>query len=142
MARPSSIAATPTLIYDGECGFCTASVRFVERWVRPRCNIEAWQLTDLRSRGISRQRAEHEVLWVTSAGAVYGGAHAVARLLLNAGRSWRGVGALLMVPPFSWLARVVYTIVARYRGRLPGGTPACALPPERRPGGLTRDLGP
>jgi predicted DCC family thiol-disulfide oxidoreductase YuxK len=135
MARPSSTAAIPTLIYDGECGFCTASVRFLERWVRPRCNIEAWQLTDLRSRGISRQRAEHEVLWVTSAGAVYGGAHAVARLLLNAGRSWRGVGILLTVPPFSWLARVVYSIVARYRGRLPGGTPACALPLELRPGG-------
>jgi predicted DCC family thiol-disulfide oxidoreductase YuxK len=127
-------AATPTLIYDGDCGFCTSAVRLVERRLRPRCTIEPWQVTDLRSMGIPCSRAASEVLWVTPSGEVHGGAQAVAKLLLHTGGLWRYVGALLTRPPVSWLASGAYTVIARNRGRLPGGTPACALPPEQRPG--------
>jgi len=124
----------PILIYDGDCGFCTSAVRLVERRLRPRCTIEPWQVTDLRSLGIPRQRAASEVLWVTPSGEVHRGAQAVAELLLHTGRLWHDVGALMGRPPVSWLASGVYTVVAGNRGRLPGGTPACALPPEQRPG--------
>ncbi|MGY5125010.1 thiol-disulfide oxidoreductase DCC family protein [Streptomyces nigrescens] len=118
----------PVLVYDGDCAFCTSSVQFAERRLRPRCAAAPWQFTDLAKLGISRQRAEHEVLWVTPTGSVHGGAQAVAKLLLSADRGWPVVGALLTLPPVRWVAHGVYRMIARNRHRMPGGTAACALP--------------
>lgn len=124
----------PVLVYDGDCGFCSASVAFARRWVKPRCDIEAGQRAELDALGVTRQRAEYEALWVTPDGRVYGGAQAVARALLSAGGGWAVAGALLRLPPLRWAAHGVYRVIARNRHRLPGGTPACAVPPGRRPG--------
>ncbi|WP_328381600.1 DUF393 domain-containing protein [Streptomyces sp. NBC_00400] len=121
----------PVLVYDGDCAFCTSSVRFAKRRLRPRCEATPWQFTDLARLGIAQQRAEHEVLWVTPAGSVHGGAQAVAKLLMSAGGGWPVVGALLTLPPVRWAAQGVYRIIARNRQRMPGGTAACALPPSR-----------
>ncbi|MGW3008149.1 thiol-disulfide oxidoreductase DCC family protein [Streptomyces sp. NPDC001219] len=118
----------PVLVYDGDCAFCTSSVRFAQRRLRPRCAATPWQFADLAELGVSRRRAEHEVLWVTPAGAVHGGAQAVAKLLLSAPRGWPVVGALLTLPPVRWIAHGVYRLIARNRHRMPGGTAACALP--------------
>ncbi|RMI34482.1 thiol-disulfide oxidoreductase DCC family protein [Streptomyces triticirhizae] len=124
----------PVLVFDGDCGFCTTSVNVAERWIRPDCTVVAWQFADLAALGATEERARHEVLWVTPAGRVHGGAAAVARLLMRAGGVWAPLGALLTLPPVSWLARLGYRLVAANRHRLPGGTPACALPPGGRPG--------
>ncbi|MGW2414926.1 thiol-disulfide oxidoreductase DCC family protein [Streptomyces tubercidicus] len=118
----------PVLVFDGDCAFCTSAVRFAERWLRPRCAATPWQFADLAQLGVSRRRAEHEVLWVTPTGAVHGGAQAVAKLLLSADRGWPVVGALLTLPPLRWAAQGVYRLIARNRHRMPGGTAACALP--------------
>ncbi|MFJ8643888.1 thiol-disulfide oxidoreductase DCC family protein [Streptomyces sp. NPDC093610] len=123
----------PVLIYDGDCAFCTSSVRFAERHIRPRCEITPWQFAELDSSGATRERAEYELLWVTPSGAIHGGAQAVAKLLLSAGRGWAVPGALLTLPPLRQLAHGVYRLIANNRERMPGGTPACALPPDRRP---------
>ncbi|MEU9125857.1 DCC1-like thiol-disulfide oxidoreductase family protein [Streptomyces sp. NPDC048506] len=122
----------PLLVFDGDCGFCTTSVAFAERYIRPRCAVTAWQFADLEALGIAPERAAHEVLWVTPTGTVYGGAHAVAKLLMSAGRGWAPLGALLALPPLRWAAHGVYRLVADNRQRMPGGTAACALP-ENRP---------
>ena len=123
----------PVLVYDGDCGFCTTSVGFVERHVPTKAKISAYQLTDLDALGTTTARASGEVLWVED-GRVYGGAQAVARLLIDAGGPWRPLGLLIRVPPFRWIAAGVYHLIAVNRRRLPGGTPACALPPPDRPG--------
>ncbi|KAA6221267.1 DUF393 domain-containing protein [Streptomyces albofaciens JCM 4342] len=123
----------PVLVYDGDCGFCTTSVRFAERRIRPRCTVTAWQFADLEALGVTRERAEHEVLWITPAGTVYGGAQAVAKLLMSARGGWAVPGALLTLPPFRQLAHVVYRLVADNRHRMPGGTAACSLPSHLRP---------
>ncbi|MFF2138981.1 thiol-disulfide oxidoreductase DCC family protein [Streptomyces sp. NPDC058193] len=123
----------PVLIYDGDCAFCTSSVLFAERHVRPRCDIIPWQFADLGSLGTARERAEYELLWITPTGAVHGGAQAVAKLLLSAGKGWAVPGVLLTLPPLRWIAHGVYRLIANNRQRMPGGTPACALPAERRP---------
>ncbi|MFJ6609018.1 thiol-disulfide oxidoreductase DCC family protein [Streptomyces sp. NPDC091289] len=117
----------PVLVFDGDCGFCTTSVRFAERRLRPRCEVVPWQFADLAELGVTQERAEHEVLWVTPAGRVYGGAQAVAKVLLRSGRGWALLGALLMLPPGRWVAPRVYRLVAENRHRMPGGTAACAL---------------
>ena len=40
--------------------------------------------------------------------------------LRAAGGGWGFVGAVLVRPPVSWLAKPVYTLVARNRDKLPG----------------------
>lgn len=133
----------PVLVYDGDCGFCTACVRVVRRWMRPDADAVAWQDAELGALGVTREHAAYEVLWVTPAGRVYGGAHAVAKLLLRAGGGWSPLGAVLLLPGVRWVARGVYRAVADRRGRLPGGT-ACgvssgsARSPCRCPSGRSR----
>ncbi|MCP9960162.1 thiol-disulfide oxidoreductase DCC family protein [Streptomyces sudanensis] len=124
----------PVLVYDGDCGFCSTSVGFAERRIRPRCTVTPWQLADLEELGVTRRRAEHEALWVTPSGEVYGGSRAVARLLLSARGAWPVLGALLTLPLVRRAAHRVYRLVADNRHRMPGGTAACALPPGRGTG--------
>ncbi|MFE5734652.1 thiol-disulfide oxidoreductase DCC family protein [Streptomyces sp. NPDC056528] len=118
----------PVLVYDGDCGFCTTAARFAERRVRPRCDVVPWQFADLGALGVTRERAAYEVLWVTPVGAVDGGARAVAKALVSAGGTWALLGRTLLLPGVRWIARRVYRFVATHRHRLPGGTPACAVP--------------
>jgi predicted DCC family thiol-disulfide oxidoreductase YuxK len=122
----------PILLYDGDCGFCTTSAHFIERRIPTSAELRPYQFTDLTSLGTTEKRASGEVLWVDGA-RVDGGAQAVASLLIDAGGPWRVVGLLLRLPPLRWAAAGVYRVVARNRHRLPGGTPACALPPSARP---------
>jgi predicted DCC family thiol-disulfide oxidoreductase YuxK len=117
----------PVLVYDGDCAFCTASVNLARRRLRPRCEVVQWQSADLDSLRVDRKQAEYELLWITPAGVVYGGAQAVAKLLLNSGGGWTVPGALLTFPPIRWLAHGAYRIVANNREHMPGGTLACAL---------------
>jgi predicted DCC family thiol-disulfide oxidoreductase YuxK len=133
--------ARPTLVYDGDCGICTKAARLIAprtepgRRLRVRTDAEvvAFQFADLEALGTTAERAEHELLWVAD-GRVYGGAQAVAKLLIDAGRGWAVPGLLLRLPPFRWIAHGVYRLIADNRHRLPGGTPACALPASQRPG--------
>ncbi|WP_411075718.1 thiol-disulfide oxidoreductase DCC family protein [Streptomyces sp. cmx-4-7] len=118
----------PVLVYDGDCGFCTTAARFTERRVRPRCDVVPWQFADLGALGVTRERAAYEVLWVTPAGAVDGGARAVAKALVSARGTWALLGRTLLLPGVRWIARRVYRFVATHRHRLPGGTAACAVP--------------
>ncbi|XRQ15919.1 thiol-disulfide oxidoreductase DCC family protein [Actinomadura welshii] len=129
----------PVLVYDGDCGFCTSSVRFIERHVPVQAAAVPFQSADLRALGTTVERAQREVLWVDRAGRVSGGAEAVGRMLTAAGGPWRALGVAVRIAPVSWAARAAYRLVAVNRHRLPGGTAACALPaapgPARRPDG-------
>ena len=123
----------PVLIYDGDCGFCTACVLFAQKWIRPRCRITASQSAPLDALGVTPERAEYEALWITPDGAVRGGAQAVAALLSSAGGAWLVSGALLRMPPMRWIAHGAYRLIAYNRHRLPGGTASCAFTARRRP---------
>ncbi|MFF5898057.1 thiol-disulfide oxidoreductase DCC family protein [Streptomyces argenteolus] len=118
----------PVLVYDGDCAFCTTSLTYLMRRLRPKCAITPWQFTDLDALGISRRRAQHELLYVSPTGTVYGGAQAVAKLLLRAGGIWAWPGGLLTLPPVRWIAHGIYRIIAAHRDRMPGGSPTCAMP--------------
>jgi predicted DCC family thiol-disulfide oxidoreductase YuxK len=123
----------PVLLYDGDCGFCTTSARFIERHVPTTAEVVAYQFADLEALGTTAARADRELLWVDE-DRIHGGAQAIAKLLIDARRPWRPLGLLMRVPPFRWLAAGVYHLVTVNRHRLPGGTPACALPASERPG--------
>jgi predicted DCC family thiol-disulfide oxidoreductase YuxK len=123
----------PVLLYDGDCGFCTSSARLIERHIPTTARLSPYQTADLDALGITPERASGEVTWADEHG-VRGGAQAIASLLVDAGGLWRPLGLLLRVPPIHWIAAGVYHVVTVNRFRLPGGTPACRLPPSERPG--------
>ncbi|MFI0373862.1 thiol-disulfide oxidoreductase DCC family protein [Actinomadura sp. 1N219] len=129
----------PVLVYDGDCGFCTTSARFLERHVPVRADVVPFQFADLDDLGTTVERAEHEVLWVDRLGRVSGGADAVGRLLTEAGGAWRALGVAVRIAPVSWAAQAVYRLVAINRHRMPGGTAACRLPAAQRPGGARQE---
>ena len=52
----------------------------------------------------------------------------VSFALVGPARRHAIAGHLLATPPFSVVAALGYNVIAKYRHRLPGGTPACALP--------------
>ena len=93
-----------TLVYDGDCGFCTSAVRWVARLRLDPGTVAPWQTADLPSLGLTRQQCEEKLQWVADGGRVSSGHEAVARLLLHSALPWRLPGALLLTPPLSWLA--------------------------------------
>lgn len=75
--------------------------------------------------GLCLEDVRSAAWWVDQRGRRYGGARAVAKSLTAARGPARWLGAVILVPPMSWLADAVYPVVSRYRHRLPGATPAC-----------------
>ncbi|HUR51979.1 MAG TPA: DUF393 domain-containing protein [Mycobacteriales bacterium] len=123
---------TATLVYDGDCGFCTSSVQWLTRRHITVDAVVPWQHTDVTQYGLTEQQCEDAVQLVLPEG-TWSGHAAIGKLFLRS-PSWRKlVGMLLLTPPTSWVARGVYRWVAANRHRMPGGTPACALPQEQRP---------
>ncbi len=113
------------LVYDGDCAFCTACARVLER-IGPKTEIVAWQLTDLDELGITEPQAADAVQLVEIDGVVRSGHEAIAATLSTAGPIWRIIGRTVLLPGISWMAARVYRLVADNRYRLPGSTPACA----------------
>ncbi|WP_326640765.1 DUF393 domain-containing protein [Streptosporangium sp. NBC_01755] len=118
----------PLLVYDGDCGFCAASLRRLRRTLPAWPRTSAWQTLDLEEHGLSPEQVTRAAWWIEPGKAPAGGARAFAALLTwQSSRRWRGMGRLLSTPPASWAAELVYTAVSRSRHRLPGGTPMCSV---------------
>lgn len=123
------MATLPTLVYDGDCAFCTRCVRWMERRLPKQPRVIAWQVADLAALGVTAQEVTDAVQWVEGDAHV-GGADGIARLLVWAGGVWSLLGRLMLLPGVIHVARVVYRWIARNRGKMPGGTAACAVPPR------------
>lgn len=123
----------PLLVYDGDCAFCTTWVRRLERWLVRFPEAQPWQWLDLDEIGLSSADVTRYVWLLVGERRFRGHAAFAALLRMQRSRSLRVVGQLLVTPPFSWAAALGYTLIARFRHRLPEGTAACALPrPESR----------
>lgn len=133
MAPTATEPVMPTvgrLIYDGDCGFCTASAAWFARRRDPsEVAVDPWQALDLDRLGLTVQQVSIEAWWVDAAGHTHSGHRAVARALEALGGAWPLAGRLLRVRLVSWVAAPAYRLVARNRHRLPGSTAACRLEP-------------
>ena len=127
-----------TLIFDGDCGFCTTAANYAVARSKYPIRAVPWQRCELASYGLTPEKAAIKVYVVarheaTTPGepkfvSAYGGHEAFAALLrLHPDGYLRLVGATMMVPPFSWISAIIYAVVAKYRHKLPGGTPACKI---------------
>ena len=123
----------PWIIYDGDCAFCTSSAdwlaRRMYRPMGPNAWLVPWQFTDLAALGTTAERTQREALWISTDGTIYGGAAAFAEWLKFRGGAYRIAGRVMDLPVIRALAAVVYGVIAKNRHRMPGGSPACALPP-------------
>lgn len=122
---------SPVLVFDGDCGFCTTSAGLVPRLVdrRGRYAVRPWQQLDLPALGLSVEQCSAAVQFVDADLRVSSGAAAVAAALRGGAPGWWPAGVVLDLPGVRWVAARVYGWVASHRYALPGGTPACAVPP-------------
>ena len=127
--------AVPTFVYDGDCAFCTACARFIERHIPGPSTVVPFQFADLGALDLTREQCEHAVQWVGPDGVRAAGPDAIAELLASSTRRWRIPAALLRSGAVRRISWPVYRWVARNRDRMPGGSAACAIPPVgREPG--------
>jgi len=122
----------PILVFDGDCSFCTTWVERLRAALPRFPEAQPYQWLDLDAYGLDLDEVRHYAWYVTRRHQ-YAGHLAFSALLRAQPRlGLRFAGWVLAVPPWSWLASVGYRFIARYRHLLPGGTPACALPPAER----------
>ncbi len=134
--------AGTVLLYDGACGLCAASVRFVLRHEREPRNLRFAPLDGAFGRAV---RARHpgldavdSVVWLEGPGKLgpYGAddvpervhvrSAAALKVAEHLGGAWRLALVLRLVP--APLRDAVYAIVARHRHRIVPAD-ACPLPP-------------
>ncbi len=127
----SSIA--PLLVFDGDCAFCTTWVDRLEHWLPNFPATSPWQWLDLDQLGLTHDDVS-EYAWLVTSTHQYAGHLAFSALLrMQPSFVLRLAGTLIATPPVSWVAALAYKAVAKNRHRLPGGTPACAMPPASAP---------
>ena len=105
-----------TLVYDGECGFCSRLARWVERHdhrgrVSARPNQEPGLIESL---GLTREQVDR-ASWAVEKGGRFEGAAGISRVMRELGGGWRVVGSLYLVPPIGWVEDKYYGRVARRR---------------------------
>jgi len=128
---------TATLIYDGDCGFCTSRANWIQQRGRGQVVARAWQTLDLDDFGLTEHEVSTALYWIDhevdpdsiadGPDRAFRGHAAVARSLETIGGFYHPVGWILRRPPVSLIARPAYRLAARYRHRLPGATDACAI---------------
>jgi predicted DCC family thiol-disulfide oxidoreductase YuxK len=111
------VAATPIVVFDGECGFCRCTVSWAKRRLRTDAQFAAWQDIDVAAIGLTVQACQDAVQWVGATGN-YAGNRAVARLLQSAQHPWRLIGRLIDVPGLRLVSRAAYAVVKANRSRL------------------------
>jgi len=105
-----------TLVYDGECDFCTRLARWVERHDR-RGRVAARPNQDpglIESLGLTPEEVDR-ASWAVESGGRFEGAAGINRVLRELGGGWRVLGSLYLVAPIGWLEDRYYKRVARRR---------------------------
>ena len=106
-----------TLVYDGECEFCSRLARWVEKQDRQgrvvvRPNQEPGLIETL---GLTRSEVDRASWVVEPGGRRFEGAAGISRVLRELGGVWRVLGSLYLVRPVGWLEDKYYGRVARRR---------------------------
>ncbi|MFH9084088.1 thiol-disulfide oxidoreductase DCC family protein [Streptomyces sp. NPDC017673] len=129
MTHPDVRPSSPVLVYDGDCGFCQTSVDRIRALAAPALEAVPWQSLPTESTAPYLERLDREVLLLHRGSVLAGGADALARYVgTSPSPAYRALAALVRLPGIRACARVTYRWVSRNRLRLPGGTPACAVP--------------
>ena len=129
-SSPASRAPQTILIFDGDCAFCTLWVNRLQAILPVFPESTPWQWIDLDDYALTRDDVEKAAWFVTPTRQFAGHMAFSALLRIQPNFGWRFLGHLIATEPFSTIASLGYRFVARFRHRLPGGTPACAMRPS------------
>ncbi len=125
------------LLFDGDCGICTASAEHAEKIAQRRggtyrvAPYQAIPEEDLRRFGTDYERCARKIHSITRDGRVYAGAFSVNHFCWRH-FPWTLIPLVLYLLPPLLLAEIgLYAIVARNRHRISGwlGLNACAIRP-------------
>ncbi len=108
-----------TLIFDGDCGFCTATARWVERRLSDDYQVVASQQDDLAALGLTDDDVARSAWWIDPDGTRFDEHRCIAKCLRAMRAPWPALGRLLTLGPISPLAGWTYRLVAGNRYRLP-----------------------
>lgn len=120
-------ASQGTLVFDGDCGFCTTSAKWIERRLGDDVDVEMWQALDLESLGLTVDDVTTAAYFVDPDGTLHRGHAGIGRSFERMALPYRLLGLAMQRPPVSWVAAPVYRLVAKYRYKLPGSTDACRI---------------
>lgn len=110
--------SAPTLIYDGDCGFCKRSLAWGQRNLTAFPRAIPLDSVEARQSGLAKAKLEASI-WIIGIERPLAAAQAAAFILkLQPNVLWRALGYLMSLWPISVIARAVYFWVARNRGRL------------------------
>jgi predicted DCC family thiol-disulfide oxidoreductase YuxK len=110
--------STPTLIYDGDCGFCKRSLAWGQRNLTAFPRAIASSSTEAKASGLAQKQLD-ESIWIIGIDKPLGAAEAAAFILkLQPNFLWRTLGTIMTWWPFSLVAKATYFWVAKNRGRL------------------------
>lgn len=116
-----------TLVYDGDCGFCTKSAK----WILARSSsleIVRWQtIGDLPSLGLTVQDVQSRAYFVKENTVVAAGPFAIAESLRLCAKPWSYLGAFIKLPIVRYVSQLVYRSIARNRHKMPGSTDSCEI---------------
>lgn len=115
------MTANPTLVFDGDCGICTASATWIRR------HAGGVDVVTHHEHGVESL----DKVWFIDETGRREGADAVSAVLKRCdGAPWRAMGALIGAPGIRIVARGIYWVVARNRTRLSRvlGMKACSIP--------------
>jgi len=115
------------VIYDGDCAFCSTAARFAQRKVAPTLSYSPYQRTDLTKYGISTVEAQSSLKFVKTNGEVVSAQKAVSQIMKCGNSFWKAFGVITELPGINLLAALGYKLTAKYRHKLPGGTPTCKM---------------
>jgi len=119
------LKASPTLIYDGDCGLCQQAVDMLRRWDREHVLrfVPFQNEAAVASFGIGLPAVAAAMHLILPDGSVYAGADAVPELLrLLPRRRW--FAPLFRIPGVLPLARRIYARIAARRRCLVRGMPS------------------
>ena len=120
--------APPILLYDGDCSFCSTTIRFLERSLKSHPTMIPFQFTELKPFGLTEEECSAEIKFVNRNGEIFGGSVAFAELFKESAGLFKPLGHLMTIPLISFLGKIIYKRVAANRHSLPGGTAACQMP--------------
>jgi len=122
----------PILLFDGDCAFCSSSARMLKRMVGDKVSVLAYQFVDVAMYQITKADCEVAVQYAyldqRSSGHL-----AIADALIASKSLWSFAGFFLKLPVVTSAGFLVYEWVSKNRHKLPGGTPACQVPPSEDP---------
>ena len=113
----------PVVVYDGDCGICEASAR----WILT--HIPSVEVVSHHQYGLAHIGS----VWFVSDSGRLEGAAAVSAILKSANAPvYRAIGVVIGLPGVLFIAGLVYALVARNRRHISRllGMNACGLPPR------------